>query len=309
VTDPISEFRAAVLARVGGAPEHIEPGRLQRFPTSNRRGDDSGWCRLFEDLHAGVYGDWREGISETWKADGRTTSQVVDIGRAIAEGRRKREAARHAEWADNGLRIGVMWSQCVPVTEGDPVMRYLERRRLDAAPPPSILRLHRSMEYWDGARKVGMFPAMVAPLMSNGVMVALHRTYLTGDGKKADVPTVKKLTPAAGPLFGAAIPFYGPRDGRIGVAEGIETALAATQASGIPTVAAYCAGALASYRWPSRIRSLVVFGDGDEAGVKAAEELRRRATAAGVRVEVRIPKEGGVDWADVWAARDEEVAA
>ena len=57
--------------------------------------------------------------------------------------------------------------------------------------------------------------------------VALHRTYLTADGRKADVPSVKKLTGAAGPLAGACIPLHKPARGCIGIAEGIETALAA----------------------------------------------------------------------------------
>ena len=44
----------------------------------------------------------------------------------------------------------------------------------------------------------------------------------------------------------------------VGVAEGIETALAAHAASGIATDAAYCAGNLAAWSWPSCARRLVV---------------------------------------------------
>ena len=61
------------------------------------------------------------------------------------------------------------------------------------------------------------------------------------------MPSVKKLTGAAGPLAGACIPLFKPAHGCIGIAEGIETALAAWCASGVPTVAAYCAGNLAAY--------------------------------------------------------------
>ncbi len=134
--------------------------------------------------------------------------------------------------------------------------------------------------------------------------MALHRTYLTADGRKADVPTVKKLTGAAGPLAGACIPLHMPAHGVIGVAEGIETALAASQASAVPTVAAYCAGALAGYLWPAGVRRLVVFADADKAGREAAAALRARALAARLRCEVLTPTAEGADWCDVWAARD-----
>ncbi len=66
---------------------------------------------------------------------------------------------------------------------------------------------------------------MIAPLIrTDGVVLALHRTYLRADGGKAPVPTVKKLTGAAGPLAGACIPLHDPQGGVIGIAEGIETA-------------------------------------------------------------------------------------
>ena len=88
---------------------------------------------------------------------------------------------------------------------------------------------------------------MTAP---DGRIVALHRTYLTDDGRKADVPTVKKLTGAPGALAGASDPARHPMRGVLGIAEGMETALAASLASGVPTVAAYCANALAGFEWP-----------------------------------------------------------
>ena len=43
MVDPLQAFRAAILAALGHAPEVIEPGRFQRFATSDRRADDAGW--------------------------------------------------------------------------------------------------------------------------------------------------------------------------------------------------------------------------------------------------------------------------
>ena len=77
-----------------------------------------------------------------------------------------------------------------------------------------------------------------------------------------------------------------------------------TYASGVPTVAAYSAGALAGFLWPAGVQRLVIFADHDKAGREAADTLRARALAAWLRCEVLAPSTQGADWCDVWAARD-----
>lgn len=119
------------------------------------------------------------------------------------------------------------------------------------------------------------------------------------------MPTVeKKLTGAAGPLAGASIALHMPARGVLGIAEGIETAMAAWCASGVPTVAAYCASNLAAWRSPGAVQRLVIFADADKAGREAADTpLRARALHARLRAEVMTPSTEGTDWCDVWAAR------
>jgi phage/plasmid primase-like uncharacterized protein len=204
----------------------------------------------------------------------------------------------------NAERIAALWSECVPLVPGDPVTLYLKHRGFAGVwPLPECLRLHRALPYWHDGAVIGTYPAMVAPLVApDGRTVALHRTYLHTDGRKADVPTVRKLTGAAGPLTGACIPLFKPQHGCIGIAEGIETALGAWCASSVPTVAAYSAGNLAAWRWPASARRLVIFADHDRAGAEAAEKLRQRARAAGLRCSVMAPTDEGADWADVWQA-------
>ena len=307
--DPLQAFSAAILAALGHAPDVIEPGRFKRFATSERRGDDAGWCKLFDDLRGGVFGCHRQGISETWSAADRATmtrEQRTWQAQQIATAAIERAAHQHQQWAENAQRIAQVWAQCVLLVPGDPVTLYLKRRGFGGVwPLPEVLRLHRALPYWHGADKLGTFPAMVAPVIApDGRMVALHRTYLTVDGRKAGVPSPKKVTAAAGPLSGACIPMHKPARGCIGIAEGIETALAAWLASGVPTVAAYCAGGLAAWQWPPGVQRLVIFADHDDAGRDAADVLHARALAARLRVEVMTPTEPGTDWCDVWAARD-----
>ena len=309
MVDPLQAFRAAILAALGHAPEVIEPGRFQRFATSDRRADDAGWCKLFEDLRGGVFGCYRQGISEAWCAADRATmtrEQRAELARQVMATTAERESQQRQRWADNAQRITQVWAQCVPLVPDDPVTLYLKRRGFGAVwPLPEVLRLHRALPYWHGAEKLGTFPAMVAPIIApDGRTVALHRTYLTRDGRKAEVPTVKKLAGAAGPLAGACIPLHKAQRGVIGIAEGIETALAAWCASGVPTVAAYCAGNLAYWHWPAGVQRIVIFADNDKAGREAADTLRARAMAMWLRVEVMMPTDLGADWCDVWEARD-----
>lgn len=300
-------FRTAVLAALGHAPGVIEPGRLQRFATNGRRGDSAGWCLLFPDLRAGVYGCHRSGISETWTAMDRTRmtrQERAAFARQVAEAAAQREAEQRAQWAQARQRNADLWAQCLPLERGDPVARYLRRRGFDVWPLPSVLRLHPALPYWQGSKRFGTFPAMLAPLTApDGRVVALHRTYLTQEGRKADVPSVKKLTAASGPLAGASIALHAPQRGVAGIAEGIETALAASLGSGIPTAAAYCAGSLAAWQWPAGVQRVVIFADGDTAGRAAADALRVRVLAARLKVEVLTPTDDGSDWADVWAQR------
>ena len=302
-------FHAAILATLGHTPDVIEPGRFHRFGTSDRRGDSAGWCKLFADLRGGVFGCYRQGVSETWSAADRATmtrEQRAALARQVLAATAEREAQQRQQWAENARRIAQVWAQCVPLVPGDPVTLYLKRRGIGGVwPLPACLRLHRALPYWHDAEKLGVFPAMVASIVApDGRMVALHRTYLTADGRRADVPSPKKLTGAAGPLAGACIPLHKPARGSIGIAEGIETALAAWCASAVPTVASYCAGNLATWHWPSGVQGVVIFADNDKAGREAADTLRARAIRAGLQASVMTPTDAGADWLDVWAARD-----
>lgn len=310
--DPVQAFQGAILAALGHAPEVIEPGRFLRFATSDRRADDAGWCKLFDDLRGGVFGCYRQGVSETWSAADRATmtrQQRAELARQVLAATAEREAQQRQQWAENARRIASMWAQCVPLVPGDPVTLYLKRRGFGGVwPLPACLRLYRALPLWDGDQRIGTCPAMVAPLVApDGRVVALHRTYLHADGRPyltSEGRKVKKLTGTAGALAGACIPLHQPRNGVIGVAEGIETALAAWCASSVPTVAAYCAGNLAAWQWPAGVQRVVIFADNDNAGREAADTLRARVIRAGLQASVMTPTDPGSDWCDVLAARD-----
>ena len=317
--DALESFRAAVFAALGNAPEGIEPGRLHRFSTNGKRGDTSGWCQFFADGRAGVFGCWREATQGVWTATdrrGMSPAQAAELARQVKAAAAARDAAKRAGWGEAADRLAVLWAQCREVsasgTGTDPVTLYL-RHRLALAPGvalavPDVLRLHPGLAYHHEGATAGRWPAMVAGIQGpDGVAVALHRTWLTPEGRKAPTPgPCKKLTQAAGPVMTGCIRLAWPGEGAgdvLGIAEGIETALAARCASGVPTVAAYSAGALAAWQWPRVLKRLVIFADADAAGADAANTLRIRAGAAGLAVQVITPTTPGTDWCDVWATR------
>jgi phage/plasmid primase-like uncharacterized protein len=306
--DPIQDFRAAILAALGYAPEVIEPGKLQRFATRDRRGDTAGWCKLFADLRGGVFGCHRQHIDDRWIAFERNTmtkAQRAELAQHVAAATAERDRSQRQQWADNAKCIAKLLAETHPLVPGDPVTLYLKRRGFAGVwPLPSCVRMHPALPYWHKGKKLGTCPAMVAPLVScDGHTVALHRTYLCADGRKADVASVRRVTGAAGPLAGACVPLFKPVHGCIGIAEGIETALAAWCASSVPTVAAYSAGNLTAWQWPPGVRRIVVFADADKTGTDAADRLRQRARLAGLAVSVMTPTTAGNDWCDVWAER------
>jgi phage/plasmid primase-like uncharacterized protein len=309
-------FRAAILATLPEAlpPAVIEPGHLHRFPTNGKRSDRAGWCHLYPDGRGGAFGCWRAVLTEHWSAEDprtMTPAERAAHARAVMQTTAERERMQRAEWKKAAEANTAMRAAGAPLVEGDTAAAYLRHRGI-RGPLPGVLRLHPGLPYWhdtgDGRHeRIGTFPALVAPIVGDGGrLLALHRTYLHPAGRKADVPAVRKVTRAAGPLGGACIPLGEPDElGRIGIAEGIETALSARDLTGVPTCAAYSAGNLAAWQWPRAARAVVVFADNDGpegTGTRAAERLRQRVRAAGLACTVLAPEAEGADWCDVQAA-------
>jgi phage/plasmid primase-like uncharacterized protein len=307
----MSDFRAHILAYLGHAPENIYPGRLIRFPTSDRMSDRAGWCKLFADGRAGVFGDWRTNVTGTWYAVDRQRGARERQRMCEALGRAQREEADARKQGEHAARRknAALWAQCTPISPRDAADLYLMNRGLGLeVQSPDALRFHPALDYWEmGGRKLGTFPAMVAMVKNAaGEPVALHRTYLTPDGMKAPVPAPKKLTGTSGTLAGSSIHLWPPRliDGEfwLGVAEGIETAIAADLMFRVPTVAALSAHGLETFQWPAEVTHLVVFADNDRNGVgeNAARALAARAAASGVETRIMLPRQVGDDWANVF---------
>ncbi len=139
-------------------------------------------------------------------------------------------------------------------------------------------------------------------------VVAIHRTFITADGSKKGPVTQNKMM--LGPCSGGAVRLGSPGDVLM-VGEGIETCLAAMQATGRPAWAALSTSGLRALDLPETAREVIVLADGDDPGEEAAREAALRWKREGRSVRIARPPRG-TDFNDLLlghAARIEEGAA
>jgi putative DNA primase/helicase len=138
---------------------------------------------------------------------------------------------------------------------------------------------------------------------ASGKPATIHKTYITADGRKAPIEKVRMLCPGSLPASWAVrLAAPGPV---MGVAEGIETALAAVKLFGTPTWSALNADGVEKFEPPIEAERLIIFGDNDEngRGQRAAYTLAARMSGR-VAVEIKIPEKSNTDWNDVLLGRN-----
>jgi len=122
--------------------------------------------------------------------------------------------------------------------ECEPLAKYFLSRCLKVTDPELVedLRFSPKISYLNPDGSKNVFCAMIAAIRdSEGKLIAVHKTFLTKDGKKASVETPKKISclPSNVSLTGCAIRIGKPTK-YLAVAEGIETALSVSIATGLP---------------------------------------------------------------------------
>jgi len=198
--------------------------------------------------------------------------------------------------------LNLIWAQGKNIEIGDPVDCYLKARGIKLEVSLTALRFHPNLPYYDDLAPLGEFPAMLALVRNHdGKAIALHRTYL-GNGCKANVPTPKKIISSKpNILSGAAIRLFDPIDGKLAIAEGIETALAFYCAIQIPVWSTISAWGMENIILPVKIKEIIIAADNDISGrgQKASEILAKKLIAEGRTVKKVTPPKVGQDFNDL----------
>jgi putative DNA primase/helicase len=252
-----------------------------RFRFADRNGSGNYFCDCSDGTKGGL------GLVMCCKGIGYAeAAKEVEaiVGRAEADPPREKRDPRPA--------LKRVQERLKPV--GFTVRRYLQDRGLQVAPGLRQARLR----YWDGPKSLGDFDCMVGKIVdANGKPQSFHVTYLDG-AAKANVPSSKKVMTPVETITGCAIRLY-PAAVHIGIAEGIETAIAAHLLSGLPVWSVMNAHGIESFDPPAGVEQVTVFADHDETytGQAAAFACAKRLARQGVAVDVRVPDRG--DWNDV----------
>lgn len=218
--------------------------------------------------------------------------------------------------AFNKKIVSQMWGEALPLTDDRsfPVRRWFFNRQLhEVRGPLTAVRCHPALDYFTERKVVHTGPAMVCMMTDvNGRTCGLHRTWITEDGHKANVESVRRLTSSISthPIEGSAVKFDTDRHPVLMVGEGIESSLAARAIAGFPTWSAINQNQMTKLVIPDYVEAVIVWADRDQndVGQSAAFELVSRLRKAGKRAVCVIPPfsipagEKTVDWNDVLRA-------
>lgn len=278
MNDVIAQFRDAIRAAGLMPPEVIlGDGKLHRFASSGKRGDDAGCYVLHLDgLPAGWIGDWRTGISQNWRIDmGRALTPDEEVAhRARVElMKRERETAEAKERAEAARKAAAIWKSALPVAPDQP---YLLGK---SATPVATLR---EIDAREAGAILGYAPKCNGRLLQGRLLVAPVKVgnaistleLIDEAGFKSALARGAKT---GGYWAAQSMPIHDEAGLTLIIGEGVVTVLSSREATGFTAVAALCARNLTlvakqmRQRYPSaRIVILSDLGNGAEDAEAAA---------------------------------------
>lgn len=182
---------------------------------------------------------------------------------------------------------------------GTAAQAYLAGRFL--SPPWHDLRYNARTPLGPG-RAVLFRPALIAAIRERRRIVAVHRTFLDGASAARASDLVDPRMMLGRPGRGAVQLM--PPGPILGLAEGIETALAAMRLHRIPVWAILGTERAGQILLPDWLERLVLLFDRDEAGWKASRRPRMAYDRPGLEILNPWPPAPHNDWADVLEARE-----
>lgn len=271
VPPPEEQIKAEMMRRGFPGIHVIRDGKMHRFATSEKKGDDAGWYIFFDDqIPAGMFGDWRRGVEYPFCCTiGRELSadEIAAHNRAMAEAKQARDDERAALAEDAKRRAAEILAASLPATPDHP---YLARKKVMA---------------FDGIRVTDKGAIAIPVRDYTGQLSSLQ--FINADGEKKF-------------LYGGEVKnrffLIGAPGTKIFLCEGYATGATIHAATGCAVLVCFSASNLPNVARLVRTRfgsvEIVIAADNDENGIgkKYADEA-----AGHVGATVVLPPEVGQD--------------
>jgi len=229
------------------------------------------------------------------------------------------EIARKDQWKADRMRETWAESYALDAPESEPARLYLEERGLvDVRGPLEDIRFHPALESLDQDHKSeGFFPTLLSLITQpNGKPLTIQRTYLTPEGRKANVAINKRFMGhrSDAQYLGSAVRLDHDVGPVLCVGEGVETMLAWRAMTGLPSWATCVALLLENLVIPDQVKIVIIASDLDPAkgnnddgtGQRASKALLERVRSTGRKAAMILPTlplepgaNKGPDWLDV----------
>ncbi|MBM4207426.1 MAG: DUF3987 domain-containing protein [Gammaproteobacteria bacterium] len=289
----VESFKIAIQAQGLQPPDTIQPGKMHRFPGYDKgRSNDAGWCKLFDDLRGGVFGDFFTGLDEHWQIETErtyTAEERAAFKQRIEAERQQRQAEelrQHEAAATNAAEL-------LAATDGDPSQHpYAIKKAVDFG--HKIKRGAWPQRNWADALLIPIYGTDGKIWTLEAINPDGEKDYLKGGRKRGGFHPLGKISGATRVLIG----------------EGLATVAAVHAVDGAPAVAAMDAGNLSAVALAVRklapdaeivlLADNDIKTDGSNPGLKAATEA---AQVVGGRVAVPELNGQKCDFWDLWSER------
>lgn len=280
---PISGVAAKAGVRLQRAGRELKgccPFHPDKSPSFTIYADD----RRFQCFGCGAEGDVLDFVQRAYGVKLLPAIEMLDGG-ALRELEQQRVVATpKADWSKAALAI---WEGATAI-QGTPAEAYLRSRKI-TMDLPHTLRFARLRYPQEQARRPALVAAVCAP---DGDLTGIQRTFLTEEGRKADVPEVKL---SLGRVAGGAIQLGAPVASLV-VTEGLEDGLTLAQALGRSVWVSAGTSMLPRMELADITRAVVIGADGDAPGEAAANKAAHAFAAAGRKVRIMRPATGFKDF-------------
>jgi putative DNA primase/helicase len=288
--DALESFKTAIQAHGLQPPDTIQPGKMHRFPGfDKKRGDDAGWCKLFDDRRGGVFGDFSTGLDEHWQAEIERTSTAEErqaFNQRIEAERRAREVEEGKRHEAAAARV----AEILATASGNLAQHpYAVRKAIDFG--PKVKRGAWPQRDWTDALLIPIYAEDGQIWTLEAINTDGEKDYLKGGRKRGGFHPLGKIRGASRVLIG----------------EGLATVAAVHAVVDSPAAAAMDSGNL-----PAVARAVRKFAPDAEIILLADNDIKRNGVNPGLKAateaakavggRVAVPDLGGqsCDFWDLW---------